>query len=164
MVRHVSHIDFDTMFDTNYLEKIDSLERFNGGNKYCASYEYIPAKANYDYLIYRNDKVAIISGNIKVTNEQKINNNMSFKVVNGNFKSTIELPYIYYPGYDIRLNEKKLKYFESENGLIMVKIDKNSTGDVSVKYRGTIISKVSFGISVVSFICFIYYIIRLRKL
>ena len=64
---------------------------------------------------------------------------MEFTVSNINKEIEIELPRIYYLGYEIKqISSKKtynIKYNESNNGFIKLKIKRN--GKIIVKYKGT---------------------------
>ena len=66
----------------------------------------------------------------------------------------LELPYIYYPGYQVILQKEdgskvELKTLETENGFVGVEIPVLEKATVQVQYTGTWIMKVS---AVISFI------------
>ena len=68
-------------------------------------------------------------------------------------KLGIELPYIYYLGYDVTLktaNEKiKLETFETNNGFIGIKLPILEEGKVGVKYTGTWLMNIANFMSVI---------------
>lgn len=132
--------------------------------------EYLSTKAlrnNCKYIRERADKVYVLSGKCNVLNEEKQALNLNFSIEN--FEETIlELPYLYYLGYEIELEQSgntiKLNYSESENGFIQITISDNvENANIIVKYKGTIIEKTSYAISAVSLIVFIIYIRSLKN-
>lgn len=133
----------------------------------CASFEYLPSKAfkNLEYIKKRSDNAEIISGDAKIYNEVKENTNMTFDIQTYSNDAKIELPYIYYIGYNAILTDKdnnktKLKIDESNNGFIQIKIPENSEGTIKVSYEGTGLMKFSY----ITSICgVILLIIKLRK-
>ena len=88
---------------------------------------------------------------------------MKFIVEGDNSNVVLELPYIYYLGYDINVNGKKLKYDESENGFICINLTVHGETSVEVTYKGTQLEKITFIISVVSSIMFIVYVVYCNK-
>ena len=77
-------------------------------------------------------------------------------------ETKIELPYLYYPGYEIEVNGEKQEYYESETGFIQIDLN-NKEGEITVKYTGTILARVSFIISMISLLVFIIYNIVIIK-
>lgn len=162
--QYISYVvNFDINFDESYLGETVEIEELSGGNKYCSSFEYLPSKAKTEYTQKRIDGVIILSGDTKITNQNKENNNMTFNIDETTQETNLELPYIYYLGYNITLNDKKLSYQESEYGFISVTIPEGEKGIVEVTYEGTTLSKISFIISIISSLIFIGYIIIENK-
>lgn len=128
----------------------------------CASFEYLPSKAfeNLDYIKTRENRVYVLeedgnyvlpeaNGKIIIENEEKDGTNLNFNIkisttanevdnaesldtVNG---ITLELPYIYYLGYNVEMKISKtnddgttteeitsIETFESENGFVAIKL------------------------------------------
>ncbi len=125
--------------------------------------EYLPLKAyeNIEYIKNRSQDVVVIEGNIQITEQNKNGSNMNIKFTNASNKSSIELPYIYYPGYEIKINGEKIDYYESENGFVKLDIPENTSGEIVVKYTGTILARITWLISLISLIVFIIYNINL---
>lgn len=153
-------ISFNTEFGVEYLY---SSDKFDG--KQCAAYEYLPKKAydNLNYISERSSNVIVFDGNAEILNEQKEGNNMNFVVSNNNNGVSLELPFIYYLGYDIKINENNIEYTESNNGFISINLPKNEEGEIKITYKGTIIEKISFAISIISALLFMVYIIIIYK-
>lgn len=125
--------------------------------------EYLPNKAyeNVEYLQSRDQNVLVISGQIQIVEQNKNGSKMNITFKNTNEKASIELPYIYYPGYEIKINDKKVDYYESEKGLIEMDIPENTEGNINIRYTGTKLARITWIISLISLIIFIIYNIRL---
>ena len=131
----------------------------------------MPVKAlieQNNYLKERtNDDVYVLSGNVEIVNQNKYALHMEFEVKNADMGTQLELPYLFYPGYDVILqyNDKEvdLEITESENGFIQVVIPEDiESGKITVDYNATILDKVAYAISGVSIIIFIIYVICFR--
>ncbi len=125
---------------------------------YMVNREYLPVQAiqNMEYLRTRENRTYIISGKAEIKNENKNKLYDEFELSNVE-ESTLELPYIYYHGYTVRINGKEIKNFESENGFVCIKT--NEEGNVQVQYTGTVIEKIGYVISAVCIIDLIGYFI-----
>ncbi len=121
---------------------------------YQINREYLPLKAceNISYIKNRKDKTIVIDGMAIIEDEQK-NGLKDFMKITVLDKAKVELPYIYYHGYTVKLNGEKVKTYESENGFLCVDIDKN--GDLVVEYTGTVLEKLGYAISAISLISII---------
>lgn len=157
------NLDFEKKYSENRLwsavEVNDNTGRVHAG---CATFEYLPSKAfdNLDYIKHREDRVYVLRGNAVVKNEEKNGTNMKFSVSNIEESTIIELPYIFYLGYNVEITNEagetlKIDTFESDNGFVAIKIDREEEGTVSVKYTGTNLMKISYTISFVTFISLI---------
>lgn len=142
-------------FDENVLWPAVSVTSETGRvHAGMASFEYLPCKAfeNRSYIETRDQSVHILTGNTQINNEYKQNTNMEFNVSYTLEQTKLELPYIYYLGYNAYVeddNETKLELSESENGFVSVTMPAFTQGKVVVKYTGTIIMKIS---TIISFI------------
>ena len=124
----------------------------------------------YKYLQERKDEVYILRGNCLIHNENKKELKMTFSIENieDNAENVIlELPYIYYLGYDISIETSKeivkLNYTESENGLIQVFIPNNiEVAEVKVTYTGTVLEKLSYLLSALATLIFVVYVYLYR--
>ena len=128
----------------------------------CASFEYLPCKAfeNRKYIENRSNQAIVLSGTAQIENEQKNGSQMSFDINYVLEETQIELPYIYYLGYNVTLtvDEKiqKLKTFETDNGFVGVQVPILENGKIDVKYTGTAIMNFSKLISIAG-VCFIIF-------
>ena len=129
-------------------------------NATCCSYiwqqEYLPknAKENIYYLKKRNED--IITDNEIITPKKDKNMNLKFKI--DNTPTEIELPRIYYLGYELKTKNKKIKIYQNRKGLISAKIKEKGT--YQLKYKGTILTKLSTIISLLGIIVGIKYITK----
>ncbi len=133
--------------------------------------DYLPYKALLEkrgYMETRKDKVYVLKGKATIENERKKALNMTFDIINVEANTTIELPYLFYPGYTVMLenkNEKeKLDTIESEKGFVQVILTDNiEKATITVQYTGTNLEKVSYTVSGISLIGFILYIAWNKK-
>ena len=136
----------------------------------CASFEYLPTKAfkNLDYIIERSNNAEVLSGNANITNQIKENTNMTLEIQTFAENTLIELPYIYYIGYDVYLidecgNSVKLKSSESDKGFIQILLPNITKGIIKVSYKGTLLMRISYilsGFGILLLIVLIIYNIK----
>ncbi len=124
--------------------------------------EYLPLNAsnNIRYIETRENRTYILSGKATIKSENKDNFNDTIEI-SGVDKASIELPYLYYPGYSVKLNGKEIKTYESDKGFIAVNIAKD--GIVTVKYTGTIFEKIGYAISILGILFLIFYLNKKEK-
>ena len=113
----------------------------------CASFEYLPSKAfnNRKYIEDRED-VPIAYNNQTISNYEKNGLTMKFDMEG---TGEVELPYIYYIGYCVRVNGVKVKPKESDNGFIKINVTEEKSS-VTVDYEGSTLMKISLIISIIS--------------
>lgn len=139
-----------------------------------ASLEYLPSKAFNclkTYVAKREDEPIILnSSNFEMKSYIKNGSNMQVTFEKNSTASEytkidIELPYIYYLGYRVKLNGKNIKYMESENGFVLIKADsENDEINIEVKYTGTNLMIISFFVSICTVgLLIVYTIIYKRK-
>ena len=127
----------------------------------CASFEYLPSKAfnNRKYIEDRED-VPIAYNNQTISNYEKNGLTMKFTMEG---TGEVELPYIYYIGYCVRVNGVKAKTKESDNGFIKINVTEEKSS-VTVDYEGSTLMKISLIISIISLLSiFVKKIIDLRQ-
>ena len=125
----------------------------------CATFEYLPSKAfnNLDYIKNRENAIYILEGYANIENERKLGSQMEFDISEIQENTKLELPYIYYLGYEVTFenaNEKeKIDVSESENGFVQINMQSKDAGKITVRYTGTILMKISYLISFLTLIC-----------
>lgn len=131
----------------------------------CATFEYLPQKAfkNMQYIKQRENNVIVLQGNAIISEMEKNNTNLTFKIEQVEENAKLELPYIFYLGYSAKLEKEdgekvNLKIEESDNGFCMVNIKENGT--INVSYTGTTLMKISYILSAIA----ITEIIFLKKI
>lgn len=133
--------------------------------------DYLPfsaLKVQRTYLNERENRIYILEGTATISNEIKDALNYECDLELAEKDAVLELPYIFYPGYTVILQNGdesiNLDTFESNNGFVSVKIPKSiENGKIIVNYMGTMVEKISYAISAVSLVGFIVYIIYFRK-
>lgn len=130
--------------------------------------EYLPVRSNKnrEYILERENTVKILKGIGNIQDFNKNGQRLNAKIEIFTDNTILELPYIYYPGYEVKLNNEKINSFESENGFIAISINKINKGILEVNYEETILMKRSKEISIIGIIIFILYINikRIKKL
>ena len=126
--------------------------------------EYLPTKAynNSFYIATRSTGIEVLKGSCTIDMKAKIGSYLSAKISTGAENAILELPYIYYPGYTIRLDGIIQDAFETENGFLGYVLDENESGNIEVEYTGTYIMTISKIISGISFIIYIIYVWKKR--
>ena len=149
---------------------------------YSINREYLPIKAldNIDYMIKRENKSYVIEGRANIIGEEKNKLQDELYVENVTEGTVIELPYIYYLGYEINViydldkendnteisnNEitKQLDTFESNNGFLSIRLDSCDSAKITVEYKGTTLEKVGYIISAVGIIVLAIFIYIERR-
>lgn len=133
----------------------------------CATFEYLPKKAlaNRAYIENRTDTVCILDGSANIQNMYKENTKLNFDIENVNENTKLELPYIYYLGYEAKLKQEekatKIPVKESDNGFCMIEISsKLDKGKIEVEYVGTALMKISYVLTLLGDIALIYIICK----
>lgn len=155
-------------------EKLENIENINMGNVTGREYEtvagiakaeYLPVNAykNRFYVASREKGIYVLSGKAIIENESKNGYKYVADLKTGDAEYTIfELPYIYYPGYEVRLDGMITETFETENGFLGIAMGKEDSAKLEVDYTGTTSMKASMFISITSFIGLAIYIFKRR--
>lgn len=144
----------------------NSKYRTNAG---AAKFEYLPKKAyeNMEYIAFRDNNINVINGKAEIRNEEKINKKLKCNIQPYTDYVELEFPYIYYPGYNIYLNNEKAKYKESDNGFIKVVIENQKGKNIKVElnYTGSNLMKISYVLSIIGvvLILILFFINRKSK-
>lgn len=165
----IPHIHFaDNIDETKLWPAVRVTKETGRVHAGCASFEYLPSKAfeNRSYIETRSNEVLILEGNAQIEEQYKENTNLSCKISYVIEETKLELPYIYYLGYEVTLEQNgqivKLKTYETENGFVGVTIPVLEEGTVRVSYEGTFLMKISRIISILGIIIFIGYVLVQR--
>ncbi len=126
-----------------------------------AKAEYLPKKA-YDHRFYiatRDEYIYMIDGKAVIEDEKKENNKLKARITVLENNSKFELPYIYYPGYEVRIDGIICKdTYETENGFLGIKLPKDENMILEVEYTGTSLMKFSNILTIISLVAFLIFI------
>ena len=137
------------------------------GMGYQKEYLTMNGLKNLDYLDKRDTKIRVLSGdsNVKITNLNNNLPNLSFNIskIKKNNEVTLELPRLYYLGYQIKLRQEsgniiKLDYENDKYGLIKIIVPTN--GHIEIKYTGTLMYRIFSWIRNIMILIFIIMIIK----
>lgn len=136
----------------------------------CATFEYLPSKAfdNLDYIKTREDRTYILAGSGEILIEEKQGTNMAVEFSNIDKDTIVELPYVYYLGYRIMLDNngevKEIEYYESDNGFVAIRISEDiANGKIIVKYEGTNLMKASMAVSILGITFIVLYVCYVNR-
>lgn len=127
--------------------------------------KYLPVKAykNRFYIATREQRIYVLQGKAIIENEEKNGSKMSAKIITTEEDSIFELPYIYYPGYEVRSDGMIIETFETRNGFLGINIPKHDDSYIEVVYTGTTLMKITRIISFISGIVFVAYTVKYIK-
>lgn len=132
--------------------------------------DYLPLNSlkNQYYLVDRDNCTYVLDGKATIDSENKVKLKDIVQLSNVEDNTIIELPYIYYLGYDVEVKYDNndyvnVKKFESENGMVAIELEQCESATVNIEYKGTIIEKVGYGISFVGVIMLIAMIYVERR-
>ena len=127
--------------------------------------EYLPNKTleNIEYFNKRGEGIIIKDDNTGVKIEIIENKTPYMKInISNNTKTVIELPRLYYLGYELKLiGENKteyINYYENENGFIEAELEGN--GSLIINYKGTVLYRIFEYIRIVVVVTLIIYFIK----
>lgn len=143
--------------------RIHDKNQFRGEQTFKDSYdigagsEYLPSITKIDVLKSRKkDEVKTRNHTTKLSRIVKEGNELYINFDAKN-KDILELPMIYYKGYEMKINNKIVPVKMSNNGLIEVPIQ--GKGKIEISYPGTGIQKFSFYTSITTFIMLMIFIL-----
>lgn len=153
----------DRHLDTRSL----SIQEINESDNswYLGFGEYLPSKIEFDYkqYLYKRGNLVNIKyqdGTVESIKRNPEENHASFTIDNSNGNvDYIEMPLIYYKGYDLKNNIANMQIEESSDGFIKVKNIPREKTDIQVYYKGTVVQLISNTITVV----FLFYTTLLNK-
>jgi hypothetical protein len=128
--------------------------------------EYLPTEAdkNRFYIAARENTVLVLEGNGKVENVKKDGLKLTCQVTTLEDNTLYEFPYIYYPGYEIRMDGIIIENYETKNGFLGFKLEEKTEAIIEVKYAGTKLMKFSYILSLIGIVGFIVNMIKDEKI
>ncbi|MBP3255687.1 MAG: hypothetical protein J6M60_04285 [Clostridia bacterium] len=148
--------------ETKLIPAVPVTEKTGRVHAGCASFEYLPSKAfeNRKYIETRNNEIIVLNGEAEINNYTKNKSRLEFDIKAKDVE--LELPYIYYPGYTVKIENEEVKTYETEKGFVGVKINDIDNKTAKVEYTGTILMKLSKIISLFGIVLLVVPII-IRK-
>lgn len=142
--------DGDSTEDPTYFNRYHTI----GG-------EYFPAKLpSIEHVHERGQKVGKKNGDTQISNLRR-EGHKTILDVSVDKSDTLELPLLYYHGYNVTLGGENISFIQSDHGLIEVPIDRS--GQIIAYYAGTNVQKGSFYISLVAVLSLIVFIIGQKR-
>ncbi len=155
---------------------IENIENINLGNFSGREYEvvlgagkgeYLPKEVyadKFNLLATKEDKMIVTKGKAVIENEKKEGSHYTANVKTFDSEYTIfELPFVYYPGYQVRCDGIVVNNFPTENGFVGFIMGAKDKAFVEVKYTGTRIMKTSTIVSIISVLVFMIAYIKACK-
>lgn len=154
-----SHLPYtDKLDEERLIQTVPVTSRTGRIHAGCATFEYLPSKAfeHRYYLETRSQDVIVLEGEAQIEEQKKENTNLMVSMFNVKQGTKIELPYIYYLGYEAMIKQGEeeitLETYETENGFVGVIVPTLEEGTLQVHYEGSIGMKVSAWISVLGLV------------
>ena len=163
---------FYTKDDTVDAEYEDYIRNAKTLSHFQINREYLPVKAILEqrtYMLDKKDKTDVLEGKASITQEEKEGLHMEIQIEDLQANTRLEFPYIYYPGYEIILEKENgdklvLQDEESSHGYLSAYITEDiDKATIHVNYVSTWITKISYGISLVALIGFVFYIVKAKQ-
>ena len=150
--------------NTTFIKINDIAYDYNQGMGWQKEYLTKYTSANIDYFNERDNKIKINTDeNIKIEKVKDDVPYLEFKVSNIKNKTIeLEIPRLYYLGYDIKLitnnKTKKLKYNPGDKGFITFEVEEN--GIIKVDYTGTVLYKLSKVVRLITIVVLGIYLLK----
>lgn len=158
--------DFDILIE----RKLEDIDISSYGTGWQREYLPINTQNNLDYYDSRNEDVLVKDGYATISVQENNVPSLKAEIKDCQGETTIELPRIYYLGYEATLeeneNKEKLDLYMNDRGFLETKI--NSNGILILKYKGTIAMRIANVVSIVTLIgigCYVvvWYIFKRVK-
>lgn len=143
-------------FNNSSARNIKEQKDYNIGSS-----EYLHARADQDFIMERGNVVTSKHDTDLSFEKEDLNLIISFE--NSDIDNELELPLLYYNGYQAKLNGTEIPVHLTDNGLVGVTIEKNTSGIIEVYYGGTKVQTIAKLISIVSWLLFLFYLTIVYK-
>ena len=149
--------DFDILIE----RKLEDIDKSSYGTGWQREYLPINTQNNLDYYDSRNEDVLVKDGYATISVQENNVPSLKAEIKDCQGETTIELPRIYYLGYEATLeeneNKEKLDLYMNDRGFLETKI--NSNGILILKYKGTIAMRIANVVSIVTLIGIACYVV-----
>lgn len=116
------------------------------------SHDYLPKQLTTEILKSRGKEIITLQGAAVISNTIIEKSILNSNVVTSTENVTLELPYIYYKGYTIKIDGIKTDYTISNDGFIKIHIDDIGNHTIYVNYTATIIYNICDVIAMITLI------------
>lgn len=131
-------------------------------DRYTLGGWYFPKNTEIYYLFYEPGTIKS-KQELEITDFKRQGSYLHFEFKSDANNNIVELPVLFYPGYEVEVNEKHVPIRMSKNNLI--EFDLNSyEGKVTLDYVGKLSYTICNWISLISLILFIYSVAKENKL
>ncbi|MDF2865549.1 MAG: 6-pyruvoyl-tetrahydropterin synthase related domain, rane family protein [Clostridia bacterium] len=161
-IRFAKTLNAEFDFNNQELSKLD--DHWSIANSLGYSHDYLPKELTTDILKVRGTDIKVLEGTANIVNMNKEKNILNADIVTNFENINLELPYIYYKGYTVKIDGIKTDYNISGDGFIKVNIKDAGNHTIYVKYTGTIIYNICDLIAVIVLIVSIINVIKNKKL
>lgn len=149
--------NFDILKD----RKLEDIDMSSYGMGWQREYLPINTENNLEYFDSRNDDILVKNGSATISVKENNVPTLEAEIEECENEITIELPRIYYLGYEATLEEngttKKLELYMNDKGFIETKV--NSNGILKLTYKGTLMMQIANTISIITLIGIVAYVI-----
>lgn len=156
--------------DENRYSKTDPINPESLTYSYStASFEYLTENGmnSLGYIVKRGHDPIVLNGQATINDKSFNGTNMQFSI-NSTIDTTIELPYFYYLGWKAELlsNDKTeyLPTFESKHGLVAIHVPAVDNAKVIIHYGSTGWTKISYIISFLTILLFVWLYIKNKNI
>jgi hypothetical protein len=130
--------------------------------------EYLPKNANVNEIMNHPD-IAINDdeeNNAEVIEYKRVNNEVSFKYKSDIDGENLIVPFVYYKGYEFedsnKDNNSQIKLDEKYKTYVNVNV--KGEGEIKIKYKPTLIQRITFVISSLTFVIYSIYLLSKKKI
>ena len=149
--------DFDILIE----RKLEDIDMSSYGTGWQREYLPINTQNNLEYYDSRNEDILVMDGSATISIQENNVPTLKAEIKDCNGETTIELPRIYYLGYEATLeengNKEKLELYMNDKGFLETKI--NSNGTLLLKYKGTMAMKIANVVSIITLIGIVVYVV-----
>ena len=133
--------------------------------------EYMPSIISFRAKFYGEERrggISVLEGNATIKEESKNSLTVDASLENISKNTILEFSFVFYPGYEITLINENGKYIleskVSKNGYLSTVLPQDiEKARIHVEYKGSIITKTSYLVSILSGIILIMYIYKSKK-
>lgn len=126
------------------------------------SHEYLPKTLDVETLKNRGKGVLVSEGSADISDLNIKTDKLNANIQTNSQDTTLELPYIYYKGYNIKVDGKTTSYEISDTGFIKININGVGKHKISTNYTGTILYNSCNIVAIIVLVGSVFAIIKNR--